>query len=98
DPATSGLGQFGAIQAVSPAFGVEVSPVNVRDAREIERNIVAFPRGSNGGLVVTASTLQALHRDLIITLAARHKLPAAHYRELYPTLGGLMSYGPDTVD
>jgi putative ABC transport system substrate-binding protein len=98
DPATSGLGQFGAIQAVAPSFGVEVSPVNVRDAREIERDIAAFARGSNGGLVATASTLTAFHRDLIITLAARHKLPAVYYQRLYPTAGGLMSYGPHSVD
>ena len=79
DPAiASGIGQFGAIQAVAPSLGVEVSPVNVRDAAEIERAIAAFARSSNGGLIVTASALAAVHRDLIITLAARHKLPAVY--------------------
>ena len=83
DPAIpSGIGQFGAIQAVAPSLGVEVSPVNMRDAGEIERAIAAFARAPNGGLIVTASGLAALHRDLIIALAARHKLPAVYYRTL----------------
>ena len=77
DPAiTGGIGQFGAIQAVAPSLGVEVSPVNVRDAGEIERAVTAFARSANGGLIVTGSALAVVHRDLIITLAARHKLPA----------------------
>ena len=95
---SSGTGQFGAIQSVAPSVGVEVSPVNVRDAPEIERAVTAFERSSNGGLIVTASGLAVVHRDLIITLAARHKLPAIYYRRLYVTDGGLISYGPDTVD
>ena len=79
DPAiTAGIGQFAAIQSVAPSLGVEVSPVNVRDAGEIERAVTAFARSSNGGLIVTASALAAVHRDLIITLAARHKLPAVY--------------------
>ena len=79
DPAiASGIGQFGAIQAAAPSVGVEVSPVDVRDAREIERAVTAFARSANGGLIVTASALASLHRDLIITLAARHKLPAVY--------------------
>ena len=79
DPANArGIGQFGAIQAVAPSLGVEVSPVNVRDAGEIERAVAAFARAPNGGLIVTASALATLHRDLIITLAARHKLPAVY--------------------
>ncbi len=79
---TSGIGQFGAIQAVAPSLGVEVSPVNVRDAGEIERAVTAFARSANGGLIVTASALAMRHRDLIIALAARHKLPAV-YSERY---------------
>jgi putative ABC transport system substrate-binding protein len=86
DPAlSSGTGQFGAIQSVAPSVGVEVSPVNVRDAPEIERAVTAFSRGSNGGLIVRASALSVVHRDLIITFAARHKLPAVYYRRLYVT-------------
>ena len=83
DPAiTAGIGQFGAIQSVAPSLGVEVSPVNVRDAGEIERAVTAFARSPNGGLIVTASASAVVHRDLIITLAARHKLPAVYYRPL----------------
>ena len=79
DPAiAAGIGQFGAIQAVAPSFGVELSPIDVRDAGEIERAVTAFARSSNGGLIVTASALAVVHRDLIITLAARHKLPAVY--------------------
>ena len=97
DPAiTSGTGQFAAIQAVAPSFGVEVSPVNVRDAGEIERAITAFARSSNGGLIVTGSALAQVHRDLIVTLAARHKLPAVYYNRFFVTGGGLVSYGPIT--
>jgi putative tryptophan/tyrosine transport system substrate-binding protein len=99
DPAIStGIGQFGAIQAVAPSLGVEVSPVNVRDAGEIERAIAAFARPSNGGLIVTASALVVVHRDLIITLAARHKLPAVFYERFFVAGGGLISYGPDYLD
>jgi len=99
DPAIStGIGQFGAIQAVAPSLGVEVSPVNVRDADEIERAIAAFARPSNGGLIVTASALAVVHRDLIITLAARHKLPAVFYERFFVAGGGLISYGPDYLD
>jgi ABC-type uncharacterized transport system substrate-binding protein len=75
---------------------VEVSPINMSSAGESA--IVAFARSSNGGLIVTASALSVVHRDLIITLAARHKLPAVYYRRLYVTSGGLISYGPDLVD
>jgi len=99
DPAISaGTGQFGVIQSVAPSFGVEVSPVNVRDAGEIERAITAFARSPNGGLIVTGSALSFIHRDLITTLAARHKLPAVYYRRAYVTGGGLISYGPNLVD
>ena len=99
DPAiAAGIGQFGAIQAVAPSLGVEVSPVNVRDAGEIERAVAAFARSSNGGLIVTASALAIVHRDLIITLAARHKLPAVYSERFFVAAGGLISYGPDYVD
>ena len=99
DPAqTAGTGQFGAIQSVAPSVGVEVTPINMSSAGEIERAIVAFARSSNGGLIVTASALSVVHRDLIVTVAARHKLPAVYYRRLYVTSGGLISYGPDLVD
>ena len=99
DPAiAAGIGQFGAIQAVAPSLGVEVSPVNVRDAGEIERAVAAFARSPNGGLIVTASALANVHRDLIITLAARHKLPAVYFERYFVAAGGLISYGPDFVD
>jgi putative tryptophan/tyrosine transport system substrate-binding protein len=99
DPAiTAGIGQFAIIQAVAPSVGVEVSPVNVRDAAEIERAVTAFARTPNSGLIVTASALSAVHRDAIVTLAARHKLPAVYYRGRFVTAGGLLSYGPDFPD
>jgi putative ABC transport system substrate-binding protein len=99
DPAnTAGTGQWGAIQAAAPSFGVELSPINVRDAREIERSVGAFARSPDRGLIVTASALAAVHRDLIIALAARHKLPAVYYERNYAAAGGLISYGPDFVD
>ncbi len=99
DPATpQGTGQFGAIQSVAPSLGLEVSPVNVRDAGEIERAVAAFARGSNGGLIVTGSGLAVVHRNLIITLAARYKLPAIYFERLFVTAGGLISYGPDQID
>ena len=87
-----------AIQSAAPSVGVEVSPVNVRDAGEIERVVTAFARSSNGGLIVTVSALTVVHRDLIIALAARHKLPAVYYRRYFVTGGGLISYGADFVD
>jgi putative ABC transport system substrate-binding protein len=99
DPAiTAGAGQFGAIQSVAPSFGVEVSPISARDAPEIERAIAAFAHSSNGGLVVTQSALTTVHRDLIVTLAARHKLPAVYYERHFVAAGGLISYGPDFID
>ena len=99
DPDTpGGTGQFGAIQSVAPSLGVEVSPINVRDAPEIERAVTAFARAPNGGLIVTGSGLAIVHRDLIIALAARHKLPAVYFQRLFVTGGGLISYGPDFVD
>jgi putative tryptophan/tyrosine transport system substrate-binding protein len=77
---------------------VEVTPVNVREAAEIDRAVTAFARTSNSGLIVTASALSAVHRDVIVTLAARHKLPAVYYRRRFVTGGGLVSYGPDFLD
>ena len=90
--------QFGVIQAVAPALRVEVNPINLRDAGEIERAIAAFAGSPNGGLILTAGATAQLHSDLIITLAARHKLPAVYpYRHLV-TVGGLISYGADYTD
>jgi putative ABC transport system substrate-binding protein len=96
DPAATG--QLGAIQSVAPSLGVELSPIGVHDAGEIERGITAFARGTNDGLIVTASGLTIVHRELIITLAAQHKLPAVSFQRVYVTGGGLISYGPDPLD
>ena len=96
DPA--GTGQWGAIQSVAPSFGVELSPVDVRDAGEIERAVTEFARGSNGGLIVVAGGLVIVHRELIIALAARHRLPAVYFNRTYVTGGGLISYGPENLD
>src|SRR5450759_3327643 len=93
-----GTSQFAAIQAVAPSLRVEVNPVNVRDASEIERAVETFARSSNGGLIVTASGLTIHHRDLIVTLAARHKLPAVYFERLFVAAGGLISYGTDEID
>jgi putative tryptophan/tyrosine transport system substrate-binding protein len=99
DPGTpTGPAQFGIIQAVAPSLGMEVSPVNVRDAGEIERAVAVFARASNGGLIVPAGGLVQRHRDLIITLAARHKLPAVYFERFFVAAGGLVSYGADEVD
>jgi putative ABC transport system substrate-binding protein len=94
----AGAGQFAVIQAVAPSVGVEVSTVNVRDEAEIERGVAAFARSANGGLILTESALAYFHRNLIITLAARHKLPAVYYERYYVAAGGLISYGPIVVD
>jgi putative tryptophan/tyrosine transport system substrate-binding protein len=99
DPAIpAGIGQFGAIQSVAHSLGVEVNPVNVRDAPEMERAVAAFASSKNGGLIVTSSGLAQLHAALIIGLAARHKLPAVYYERFYVAAGGLISYGADYVD
>jgi putative ABC transport system substrate-binding protein len=99
DPAiAAGPGQFGAIQAVAPSLGVELRPVNVRDADEIERSIAAFAQGSNGGLIVTGSPAAAARRDLIVALAARHRLPAVYNARLFVEIGGLVCYGPTFLD
>jgi len=93
----AGIAQFGAIRATASSLGVDVSPINVRDAGEIERAVATFASSANGGLIVTGSALEH-HRDLIITLAARHKLPAVYFERYYVAAGGLISYGPDLVD
>jgi len=99
DPAiASGIGQFGAVQAVAPSYGVELNPIDVRDAGEIERAITAFAHAPNGGLIVSGSPLAAIHRELIVTLALRHKLPAVYPRRIFVADGGLISYGPDFLD
>jgi putative ABC transport system substrate-binding protein len=94
----SGTSQFAAIQAVAPALRVEVNPVTVRDAPEIERAVAAFARSPNGGLIVTGSPLAIFHHNLIVTLAARHKLPAVYFERFFVAAGGLVSYGPDRID
>src|SRR5262245_23942437 len=94
DPiAYGGGGQFGAIQAVAPSLGLDVNPIDSRDPSEIERGIAAFAGGPNGGLIVTANVSAGLHRKLILTLAARHQLPAVYSSRLWVTDGGLISYG-----
>jgi putative tryptophan/tyrosine transport system substrate-binding protein len=95
---TAGVGQFAVIQSVAPSVGIAVSPINVGDTDEIERAVTAFARTANSGLIVTSSGSAAVHRKLIIGLAARHKLPTVYYRRLYVTDGGLISYGPDFID
>jgi putative ABC transport system substrate-binding protein len=99
DPAiTAGIGQWSAIQAVAPSVAIEVSPVNVRNSGEIERTISAFAGSANGGLIVTGSALAVIHRDRLIAIAARYKLPAVYYERYFAAAGGLISYGPDFVD
>jgi putative tryptophan/tyrosine transport system substrate-binding protein len=94
----SGIGQFAALQSAASSIGVEVSPANVRDADEIERSIATFARASNGGLIVTTTSVAIVHRELILELAARHKLPAIFWDRFYVSGGGLISYGADTID
>ena len=94
----SGTSQFAAIQAMAPSLRVEVNPVNMRDAGEIERAVAAFARSPGGGLIATASPAATRHRDLIVKLAARHKLPAVYYERFFVAGGGLISYGPDFID
>jgi len=94
----AGIGQLGAIQSVAPSLGVELTAVNVRDPGEIERALSAFARSSNGGLIVTASPLARVHLDLIIKLAARHKLPAMYWDRHSVASGGLISYGTNISD
>jgi len=96
DPAiTAGIGQFAAIQSAAAALGVEITPVNVRDAPEIERAVAEFAHSPDGGLILTGSALAFVHRKLIIKLAARHKLPAIYQARVFVADGGLVSYGAD---
>jgi putative ABC transport system substrate-binding protein len=98
DPSiTAGVGQFAAIQSVAPLLGVELRPVDVRDAGEIERAVAAFALRSQGGLIVTLTGLTIRHRDLISTLAARYRLPAVYSYRYFVTSGGLISYGPNPI-
>jgi putative ABC transport system substrate-binding protein len=96
--ATVAGGQLGAIQAAAASLGVELSPVGMRDAGEIERGISTFARSANGGLIVAASTLAFVHRERIITLAARYKLPAVYFSRGFVAGGGLIAYGPNQID
>ena len=100
DPAlAAGIGQFAAIQAMAPSsLGVELSPIDVRDPGEIERDVATFARESNGGLIVTGSASSGVHRELIVMLAARHRLPAVYPFRYFVASGGLISYGPDIFD
>jgi putative ABC transport system substrate-binding protein len=93
-----GVGQFAIIQSMAASVGVEVSPIEVRDAGEIERAVAAFASVANGGMIVTASGLAIVHRELIITLAVRHKLPAIYFQRFFVNAGGLVSYAPDPID
>jgi putative ABC transport system substrate-binding protein len=95
---SSGTAQFSAIQAVAPALGVEVTPIGVNDIGVTERAVEAFAHSANGGLIMTGGAFSAVTRDLIITLAARHKLPAVYWDRYMVTAGGLVSYSPDYVD
>src|SRR5262245_14815696 len=94
----SGASQFAVIQALAPSLRVEVSPLNMRDAGELERAVAAFARSANDGLIVTGSPWATTHRDLIITLVARHKLPAVYFDNVFVNAGGLISYGTNVID
>jgi putative ABC transport system substrate-binding protein len=99
DPAlSSGLGELGAIQGVAPTLRVELSVIDVREAPEIERSVASFARQSNGALIVLSSAVAIVHRDQIIKLAARHQLPTVYFARYFVAAGGLISYGPDTID
>ena len=92
------LSQFAVIQAVAPSLRVEVNPVDMRDAGEIARAVAAFAHAPNGGLILTGSAAGVRYRDLVVTLAAKHKLPAIYFERIFAAAGGLVSYGPDNVD
>jgi putative ABC transport system substrate-binding protein len=94
----NGIGQWGALQSVAPSMGLELSPISVQDSGEIERGVTAFARTPNGALIITASAPTAVHRELIIALAARYRLPAIYAFRYHAVSGGLISYGPDTID
>ena len=94
----TGIGQFAVIQSVAPSVGVEVTPINSGDAGEIERAVTTFARSGNSGLIVTASAVANVHRDLIVALTARHRLPAVYFERIFVAGGGLISYGVDFID
>jgi putative ABC transport system substrate-binding protein len=94
----AGIGQFAVIQSVAPSLRVEVTPVSMRDTGDIERALAVFARSSNGGLIVTASAFGTVHRDLLVRLAAQHRLPAIYYSGLFVLAGGLVSYGPNIIE
>jgi len=94
----AGIGSFAVIQSVAPSIGVDVSAINMRDPREIEQDITRFASSPNGGLILTGSALSVIHHDLVIALAAQHKLPAVYYRRYFVTSGGLISYGSDVAE
>jgi putative tryptophan/tyrosine transport system substrate-binding protein len=99
DPAVpEGIGQFAVIQSVAPALRVEVSPVDIRNAGEIERAVTEFARSANGGLILTSSALANVHRDLIIRLASKLRLPAVYSFRFFASAGGLAAYGSDSID
>jgi putative ABC transport system substrate-binding protein len=99
DPATpQGIGQFSAIQSLAPSLRLEVSPINARNAGEMERDIAAIARLPNSGLIVTGSSVALIHRELIVTLASRYKLPTVYPLPFFATAGGLIAYGPDPID
>jgi putative ABC transport system substrate-binding protein len=94
----SGIGQWGAIQSAAASLGLEVSPVGAQNAGEIERGVAAFARSDNGGLIIAGSPIALVHRDLIIALATRYKMPSVYFQRPFVTDGGLISYGPDVAD
>jgi putative ABC transport system substrate-binding protein len=98
DASASGVGQFAGVQTAAPALRIEVTPIGVRDAHEIERGVTAFARLPHGGLIVTGSALSAVHHELIVSLASRHKLPAVYFNRFFVNGGGLVSYGVNFVD
>ena len=95
---TSGIGQFGAIQALAPSLRVEITQVNARDPAEMDRAVAAFAGASNGGMIVTSSGWMLVHRNLIVELAARHRLPTVYFERRFVADGGLISYDPDQID
>lgn len=95
---SSGIGQFGAIQSAAPALGVELNPIDLRDAAEIERAIARFASRSNGGPIVTGAAAALAHRNLLVNLAAQHKLPAVYFGRIFVSSGGLISYGANTIE
>ena len=95
---TAGIGQWGAVQAVAPSLGIDIIPVNIHESGEVERTLAGLAASTRGGVIVTGSALAVLNRELIVTLAARHKLPAVYYERLFVMAGGLVSYGADLVE